>query len=251
MKKLILLILGLILIVGVSALQNPSYVYCTALNHTYLVETQDDGSQTGVCVINGTKYNAWDFFAGKVAQEHSYCALQGYEIATRSQGGSAYSPEYGVCVQPQITIQDSKRSASSAQEISQEDLMQLDTLMQTSQYSASQPDDEPEVSTPHISIDSDLPRSQHTRDNDRDRDDEPSSDDDVRSVSLVSRQVDEPAKRSVTTDSGSAPIFVEQNGYSSVPIQKSTNLVLYAIYMLLILIITMFLCIIVIWGRRT
>src|SRR3989338_2422104 len=53
---------------------NPASSYCNSLGYKYI---------DGKCVISDTEeVDAWDFIKGKAAQEHSFCAKQGYEIRT-------------------------------------------------------------------------------------------------------------------------------------------------------------------------
>lgn len=42
---------------------NPAAVLCKECGGTYEIRTNpSDGSQYGVCIINGKEYNAWEFF---------------------------------------------------------------------------------------------------------------------------------------------------------------------------------------------
>ena len=53
----------------------------------------------GICTLpDGQVCDAWEFLQGKCGQSYSYCAQQGYEIITLSDGKDSLSPEYAVCV---------------------------------------------------------------------------------------------------------------------------------------------------------
>ncbi len=70
---------------------NPAARYCEELGYTYLVES-------GECVLpNGETVSSWDFYRGKVGQEYSFCAGQGYEIATEVQDTGTSRTECAVC----------------------------------------------------------------------------------------------------------------------------------------------------------
>jgi len=78
-------------------LGHPAAAYCTELGYDYKIKDTANG-QVGVCVINGVEYDDWNFFNGKIGQEYSYCALNGYEQITKTDGKNPYSIEYAVCV---------------------------------------------------------------------------------------------------------------------------------------------------------
>ncbi|MFP4346571.1 MAG: C1 family peptidase [Anaerolineales bacterium] len=82
---------------GHPTIGNPAAVYCTEMGYEYsLVE---DGGQRGVCTLpDGEVCDAWAFLQGKCGQSYSYCAKQGYGIATVNDGKGAFSSEYAVCV---------------------------------------------------------------------------------------------------------------------------------------------------------
>jgi len=74
---------------------NPASSYCNSLGYRYI---------DGECIISDTeKVDAWDFIKGKAAQEHSFCAKQGYEIRTikdREKCAIYGTEECAVCVLP-------------------------------------------------------------------------------------------------------------------------------------------------------
>ena len=80
-----------------STLGNPAAVYCREMGYEYQIE--GDKGQRGFCTLpDGKACEAWEFLQGKCGQSYSYCAQQGYEIITRSDGQDSLSPEYAVCV---------------------------------------------------------------------------------------------------------------------------------------------------------
>ncbi len=98
-----ILLLTLLLVVStmqVSALRNPSAVYCEAMGYEYVIYSTPMGD-VGKCLLpDGEAVDAWDFYTGKVSLEYSYCAKQGYEakhIETES------CPDCLVCVLPNGT----------------------------------------------------------------------------------------------------------------------------------------------------
>ncbi|GAI26265.1 unnamed protein product, partial [marine sediment metagenome] len=52
----------------------------------------------------GIKFNAWDFFKGKVGKEYSYCNKQGYNISTVDDGKDPFSEEYAVCIPKKSSV---------------------------------------------------------------------------------------------------------------------------------------------------
>jgi putative hemolysin len=71
----------------------------------YQYETVGDGGQQGVCNLpDGSACDAWAFLQGTCGQGFSYCAQQGYETRTVSDGGGAFSPVYAVCVTGDGTV---------------------------------------------------------------------------------------------------------------------------------------------------
>jgi len=81
-----------------SALSNPSAAYCENLGYVYEINQTTNGD-VGICAISeNVKLDAWSFFEGKVGQQYSYCAKNGYSTKTISDGKNAYSEDYTVCV---------------------------------------------------------------------------------------------------------------------------------------------------------
>ena len=79
------------------ALGNPAAVYCKEMGYDYRIDGA--GEQRGFCTLpDGQACDAWEFLQGTCGQSYSYCAQQGYEISTLSDGQDPFSPEYAVCV---------------------------------------------------------------------------------------------------------------------------------------------------------
>jgi len=77
---------------------NPAAVYCAMLDYDYEIVETDEGQQ-GMCVFpDDSSCDEWAFFACECGGEYSYCARQGYDWETKTDG-DAYSQEYCVCVQ--------------------------------------------------------------------------------------------------------------------------------------------------------
>jgi putative hemolysin len=83
---------------------NPAAVYCRELGYEYKIVDTDEG-QHGICIFpGGTECEGWRFLKGKCGQSHSYCARQGYDLITKTDGNNPFSREYSVCVRDQEKI---------------------------------------------------------------------------------------------------------------------------------------------------
>jgi len=77
---------------------DPSAVYCEDLGYEFEVMDADEGGY-GVCVFpDGSRCEAWSFLEGTCGESYSYCARQGYDLITKTDGQNAFSTEYAVCV---------------------------------------------------------------------------------------------------------------------------------------------------------
>ncbi len=48
---------------GATGLSNPAAVYCVDKGGTYEIRRADDGSETGICILDdGTEVDAWAYF---------------------------------------------------------------------------------------------------------------------------------------------------------------------------------------------
>jgi C1A family cysteine protease len=77
---------------------NPAAVYCQELGYEYEIVDASEG-QYGVCIFpGGSQCNEWSFLQGKCGRSYSYCARQGYDLITKTDGKNPFSREYSVCV---------------------------------------------------------------------------------------------------------------------------------------------------------
>jgi putative hemolysin/C1A family cysteine protease len=77
---------------------NPAATYCKELGYEYRI-TQTDKGEEGICVFpDGGECEEWKFLAGKCGRERSYCAKQGLDLVTKTDGKNPLSREYAECV---------------------------------------------------------------------------------------------------------------------------------------------------------
>lgn len=92
------------MIIPVSAIPNPSAVYCGQLGYEYIIDKTDDG-EVGICQFpDGSTARAWDFLRGDVGQEHNYCKEKGYEfrvVVNDSRCPGIYFSQCVLCVSPE------------------------------------------------------------------------------------------------------------------------------------------------------
>jgi putative hemolysin len=124
---------------------NPAAIYCKELGYEYRI-TQTDKGEEGVCVFpDGGECEEWKFLAGKCGRERSYCAKQGLDLVTKTDGKNPLSREYAECV-------DGKHEIGAATE-----LMGLSQKATRSSIpvlgSEPSPDQGPVTSTPPFSFD--------------------------------------------------------------------------------------------------
>ena len=82
---------------GLIGIANPAAVYCNELGYEYKIDNEPRG-QVGYCIFpNKSECDEWQFLKGKCGQEWSYCAMNGYDIITKT-GRNPFSREYAVCV---------------------------------------------------------------------------------------------------------------------------------------------------------
>ncbi|MCJ7490884.1 MAG: DUF333 domain-containing protein [Dehalococcoidia bacterium] len=83
---------------------NPAATYCKELGYEYRVIQSSKGEQ-GVCVFpDGKECEEWKFLAGKCGQERSYCAKQGLDIKTKTNGKDSLSREYAECTSGGVEV---------------------------------------------------------------------------------------------------------------------------------------------------
>jgi len=99
------------------ALADPSMAYCDKMGYKSTI-TKTSAGETGICIVNGTSYDSWAFFQGKVGQQYSYCTKKGYDTKTQISP-APYSIPYAVCVPKKGTV----KSASTTSNITMLDLM--------------------------------------------------------------------------------------------------------------------------------
>ncbi|MFH1240175.1 MAG: DUF333 domain-containing protein [Candidatus Diapherotrites archaeon] len=77
---------------------NPATIYCTELGHRHKIIEIPEG-QIGICTFpNGEECEEWEFYAGTCGAEFNYCAQNGYETLTMTDGQNPFSKDYTVCV---------------------------------------------------------------------------------------------------------------------------------------------------------
>ncbi|MBU2520280.1 MAG: right-handed parallel beta-helix repeat-containing protein, partial [Nanoarchaeota archaeon] len=77
---------------------NPAAIYCRELGYEYKFVDSSKG-KSGVCVFpDETECGQWQFLQGECGQEWSYCAINGYNIITKTDGKNSISKDYAVCV---------------------------------------------------------------------------------------------------------------------------------------------------------
>lgn len=108
----ILLVLSalLLLLVPAAAMLNPAAVYCSALGYTYTTDHRADGDY-GYCTLpDGTRADAWQFYAGSAGALYGACAQAGYRQEVSSDPVLCpFSAACAVCSMP-----DGRRAAAAA-----------------------------------------------------------------------------------------------------------------------------------------
>jgi len=124
-----------------SGIQDPSVVYCEEMGYKIKINRTELG-EYGVCVVeeNVTEFIAWDFYEGKVGKEYSYCAKNGYDIETISDGKDPYSPDYAVCILKEGNSSNASIKSSNIKTLNEmkikrkmKDLMNLDEKIRNQQ----------------------------------------------------------------------------------------------------------------------
>ena len=77
---------------------NPAATYCKDLGYDYRISKTSAGEE-GICVFpDGNECDEWNFLDGKCGKERSYCAKQGLDTVTKTNGKDSLSREYATCV---------------------------------------------------------------------------------------------------------------------------------------------------------
>ena len=77
---------------------NPAATYCKDLGYQYRIAQTNKGEE-GICVFpDGQQCEEWAFLAGKCGKPRSYCAKQGLDEVTKTDGRNPLSRDYAVCV---------------------------------------------------------------------------------------------------------------------------------------------------------
>jgi len=129
MNRIFYFLFGMTLFFGLmvfsSALANPSVIYCKELGYNY-VDTENENGSIGYCIISeSVKLNAWDFFNGKVGEEYSYCAKQGYDQKIISVNGT----DEVVCIVKRNFF-SRLLGIGSDKEVSEDELMNLSSKLE-------------------------------------------------------------------------------------------------------------------------
>jgi len=101
MKKIIIILMIVFLFGIVSAVKNPSAVYCEGMGYEFIISSTENGD-VGMCKLSeNTVVNAGNFLKGKIGQEYSYCEKHGYILKTIKDSekcSSIFSEECAVCI---------------------------------------------------------------------------------------------------------------------------------------------------------
>lgn len=77
---------------------NPAATYCKELGYEYHVAQTGKGEE-GMCLLpDGKECEEWAFLAGECGRERSYCAKQGLDLVTKTDGRNPLSHDYAVCM---------------------------------------------------------------------------------------------------------------------------------------------------------
>jgi len=96
---------------------NPAALYCQELGYGYRTVKGAQG-QYGICALpDGSECDEWGFLEGTCGQAYSYCARQGLNMITKTDGKNSLTPDYAVCVsgqQPMGAVTDLMRLSEKA-----------------------------------------------------------------------------------------------------------------------------------------
>ncbi|MFH1445661.1 MAG: DUF333 domain-containing protein [Nanoarchaeota archaeon] len=80
-------------------MKNPAAVYChEILGYEYKTIEEPNG-QRGICIMpDSSECPSWQFFAGRCGDEFSFCAVNGYDTITKTDGKNPFNHEYAFCL---------------------------------------------------------------------------------------------------------------------------------------------------------
>jgi len=86
---------------------NPAAKYCEILGYKYEITSVVGVGDVGmVSLPDGKVVNAWDFYKGKIGQEYSYAAKQGYTVVTETSKVNGYTVESPICIRVVKGVQE-------------------------------------------------------------------------------------------------------------------------------------------------
>ena len=89
---------------------NPAATYCKDLGYQYRTAQTSKGEE-GICVFpDGQQCEEWAFLAGKCGKQRSYCAKQGLDEVTKTDGRNPLSRDYAVCVNQKQEVGSAERA---------------------------------------------------------------------------------------------------------------------------------------------
>lgn len=85
-------------------MRNPATVYCEMMGLRTQKVITEEGESIECFLPDGTVCNEWDFYAGICGQEYNYCASEGLQTVTMTDGKDSFSPVYSACADANGTI---------------------------------------------------------------------------------------------------------------------------------------------------
>lgn len=81
------------------AMKNPAALACENLGYRFVVTADADGNETSACLMpDMTQCEQWAFYAGTCGQAFNFCAQQGLQTVSLSDGQDPFFPVYAACV---------------------------------------------------------------------------------------------------------------------------------------------------------
>jgi len=125
--------------ISVSSLGNPAASYCEQLGYKYEV-VNNNGGESGVCIVNGKAIEEWKFYSGEEGAEYSWCAKNGYKLVTKTDGKNPYSKNYAVCLgkkkeEIRIPYENFIKIDDSVKDLETNSKLGSSSMLQTKSYS--------------------------------------------------------------------------------------------------------------------